>query len=271
MKPPFILRALLSVTLIGSFPAFADKSFFVDQGQITQLKDLENYSSGPNSADQSKLDAIRENGLKAGIQGGMIYRAKQIVNEIAPMSPTLDRAFNFQVLMEKTGWLPPIVQRVNRRVETKDMAQKITYAGIVYKITQKARFVRIVPTWRDYLYVGLYDEKITTDRLPEAIRPKTDEEKSIWKDAVKRGWADGIKQADEVFKENSNRLKSDMIGMITYRYLHTHGMIETPVMAVDPDAIKVTDDEIDILTGSRSIVVPSKMIKDPNKWGSGDE
>ena len=251
----------------GSFGAVLPGDYNTDPTPSASLSDLENFSNGADSVDAAKIGAIRENGIRVGIQGGMLARGKILAEQASGFGGSLDRIFQFQPMLDRDGFLPPVVSEIRQKVETLHSAQRIEYAGVVYKIVQPARFVRVVPTWRDYLFTGLVDSRMKVDPLPEAIRPKTDAEKAVWKSSVDKGWAQGIKQADEVFVENIQRLKSDYIGMIRYVYLRNEGMIRTPVLSKTPDGVSVTNDEISIGTGTKAVEVPARMEPDTAKWG----
>lgn len=232
------------------------------------LDSIINYSSDIPNADASKMEAIKENGLKAGAQGGMLKRSKELIAEINSKAQDLDRTFNFQPFITKMGYLPPVIVETKQNVKTMANAQRIEYAGVTYRVIYPAKFVKVTPTWRDYLYVGIGDKRLSVDPLPVAIKPKTDEEKQVWKDAVIEGWKQGEKQADLIFQENVETLQRDYVGMAKYMYLINQGMINKPILAKTPDGIKVTDDQIQIGVGSREIEVPAKMQKNESMWGA---
>ena len=268
MRKPRLLAsvtALLAISL--SVRVVAADGPVTSVASAPSIEDLMSYSNNVDDIDASKLDAIRENGIKAGIQGGMIARSGEIVKELQSRSPELDRVFGFQVLVSREGYLPAVIEETNLKVETKGAAQRIEYAGVIYKVVALARFVRVAPTWRDYLLVGIGDSRLKVDQLPEAIRPKTDTEKAVWKSAVKQGWQQGIEQADDIFQENLARLKRDYLGMVRYLYLYKKGMVRKPVLAESPDGVHITADEIAIGTGAKSIEVPARMEQDQALWG----
>lgn len=245
----------------------ASVSFADDAQQPVSLQSLENFSTPKNGLDAAKMQAIKENGIRIGIQAGMIYRGKQIKKSLDFRSVSLDKIYEFQPLMDRDGFLPPVIGEVSRKIATEGGAQREEYAGYIYRIIVPAKFVRIVPTWRDYLYTGLSDSRMSVDQLPEAIRPKTDAEKKVWHDAVDEGWVDGVKQSDMIFAENMARLDRDYVGMFRYFYLRGKGMIMSPVLSKTPDGIHVTNDEIAIGTGEKAIEQKSSMQPNVSLWG----
>ena len=257
--------SLLSLFCVLSGNVFADDQTSPEGDKI--LNSLIEYNSNIPSADASKLEAIRENGLKAGAQGGMLKRSKELLAEITLKSQDLDKTFNFQPFIDKAGFLPPVIVESKQNVKTKDNAQRIEYAGVTYRVIYPAKFVRIAPTWRDYLFVGIGDKRLSIDPLPDAIKPKTDDEKKVWKEAVIEGWKIGEQQADQIFQENVKKLQRDYVGMAKYMYLLKEGMINKPILAQTPDSVKITDDQIQIGVGAKEIEVPAKMEKNESNWG----
>ncbi|WP_035418439.1 type IV secretory system conjugative DNA transfer family protein, partial [Ferrovum myxofaciens] len=99
--------AVLSAGIVFGFSAFS--------ADDTSLTDLVNFKVSSETLDASKLSAIRENGLAAGVQGGMIARSKQIVAEVNKQSASLDRAFDFNPTpRESPRFSPPVSGKMSR-------------------------------------------------------------------------------------------------------------------------------------------------------------
>lgn len=233
------------------------------------LSDIINLSVKDEGVDESKLKAISETGVRIGAQGGMISRSKEIIAKTESRAQDLDRIFLFQPLIDSNGLLPPVIVDSEQKIETANGAQRIDFAGVTYKILTPARFVRVAPTWRIYLFAGIGDKRLSVDRIPQAIKPETSAEKAAWEAAVKSGWQIGVEQADSIFKENTARLKRDYIGMIKYLSLRSKGMIRKPVVAETNSYVKVSDDEIAIGVAAKEVEVRSVMESDQGAWGVG--
>jgi hypothetical protein len=259
----FILSvsSALCASLVFGSPAMADDE--------TSIKDLIDFNVPSDTVEASRLSAIHENGVAVGVQGGMIARAKIIIADVQKQSASLDRAFDFSPFVSGDGYLPPVIDKVTDKTEVLNAGQRIEYAGVIYKTVTPARFIRVIPTWRDYLFAGIGDKRLHVDKPSETVRPKNDEEKKVWKEAVEQGWVLGEKQADQIFKENTKKLKKDYIGMSRFIYLKRRGMVESPVVAQTQDRVAVNSDEIDIGTGVREIAKPAVMQKDQGQWGAG--
>jgi defect-in-organelle-trafficking protein DotC len=231
------------------------------------LEDILSFSRGNTPLNEAKLATINESGMRIGAQAGMISRAKEIVARIERRSADLDRIFAFQPLISSDGFLPPVVVQSSQKFETLNSAQRVEFAGVTYKIITPARFVRVAPTWRDYLFAGINDKRLSVDPLPQAIKPSTPEEKSEWEKAVRNGWNVGTKQADQIFMENMNRLKRDYMGMLRYLSMSNAKMIKGPVVSKTAESVKITNDEIAIGVGANEISMPAIMEKDQGAWG----
>lgn len=255
------MRSAIAIVLL-----FLGFSLSAEVLAVTQ-EDLMDFSTGNIKQDEPRLNAIREFGMQVGAQGGMIERSKSIVAETLARSNDLDRAFAFQPMISRDGLLPPVVSKVSQDIETKDDAQRIEFAGTTYKIIRPAIFVRVTPTWRDYLLSGLSDDRMEIEKLPESLRPETAKEKRIWQSAVADGWKLGITQADDIYKENLQRLKRDYLGMVTFKFLESQNMIKAPVLSESSEVAKVTDDQIMIGVGVKTIESRAAMESNQGDWG----
>lgn len=224
------------------------------------------YSNGKPSVNEAKIAALKNTGMRIGAQAGMIERANEIISAISGKSAVLDQIFAFQPLLSEDGLLPPVIAEFDRKIETKDGAQRIEFAGKTYKILAPARFVRVSPTWRDYLLVGLSADKLAVDTLPEALKPVSSEENAVWDASVRAGWVIGRQQADAILAENTAKLRRDYLGMLKYRMLLKHSMINKPVLAKTAPVVKVSDDEISIGVGVTEIQRRAVMEADQGAW-----
>ena len=63
---------------------------------------------------------------------------------------------------------------------------------------------------------------------PTRALPRTKQEVAYWNKWVAEGWADGEKQAVEIFLADLGRLERDIVGMARYRVLLRAGLVEPP-------------------------------------------
>lgn len=185
--------------------------------------------------------AIRETALSVGAQSGLANRSSQINQLLKQQSSKLDRAFNFQALMLKHSVLPPVLVD-GRNTLHKSTSTTLRLSDRTYAIFRQARFATAPPNWREYLWMEYREPEFPHTSL----LPKNNAERDIWNDAVKKGWFNGIKQADSIFSENLARVVQDFNGMILYRTLLAQGMVSPPYVAKTELGITGDGNRIDI-------------------------
>lgn len=195
----------------------------------SQLSDLFSFSEQCSVDDTAKAAALRELGLTMGSNLGFSDRSAVIRDESTSLIIQLNRVINFSRFLDKDGWLPPVIEYVASSFETD--GSEVKSSGEIYRIIAPAKFVMAPPTVRDYLFVGLPEKNQPLDPLPSALRPKNEAERKIWKDAVDRGYQEGIKSADATLEENIRKLKREYIGMMLYEKTYQKGMITRPMVA----------------------------------------
>ena len=91
-------------------------------------------------------------------------------------------------------------------------------------------------------------------------------QRRVWNFYLKRGWEDGLQQANDIFSANLSRLKRDFTGMILYRKLLAQGIITSPTISKadlgvtgDANAIRVNDEIM-------RITAHAALQPDSQKW-----
>ncbi|WP_413484612.1 type IV secretion system DotC family protein [Morganella psychrotolerans] len=210
----------------------------------------------------TKYQLLTEAGKTVGFRGGKAERSFEIQDVLERKSPTLDRLYDFRILISNQGWLPPVID------EAIDVAHissdQIRTANKVYEILQPARFVSNPPSWRRWLLIGL-------SSIPE-IGPESDvltensEQKRVWKNAVRQGWLEGRESADFILEANFNRLTRDYKGMLIYSQLLRQGFITAPIVSDQQQT--VSGDKQKLTTGERlrKLKQPAEFVTDKTKW-----
>lgn len=217
------------------------------------------------SSSNAREMAIRQAGLSAGSQAGFASRAKSLRDEIRSHAAQLDSIYLFQPLVGASGMLPPVISEATNSV--KYSPGRMVVAGKTYQIVLPGRLVGAVPTWRDYLFLGLSDGRI--DSVSKVLEPKNEKERAVWAEAVKDGWSSGVARADLVYKKNLDRLNRDYVGMVTYKRLLALGMIKAPLVASGEQADKVTDTEFSMNVRTSEVMSGARMSRDRSRWKSG--
>jgi defect-in-organelle-trafficking protein DotC len=242
------------------------------------LSDLENQAapsdddddSSPKAAEslglQIRADAIREAALSYGARGGLAHRTFEIQRRLAEYDTSLSKAFDFSRLLiaAPSGLLieSPIVSEAQRAVLVNSGGQAAAVADRVYHINRVARIVTAARNW--HLYLERDWGKV--EPPPAILLPKTDEEIVAWKAYVKQGWDAGVKQANETFESDIDRMTNDFTGMVRYRELLAQNMISPPYALADDRG--VTGGGSEMRVGDRGVTITgqSSLIPTSKKW-----
>lgn len=206
---------------------------------------------------------IFEAACSLGARGGLSDQSQKIRKSLELQSAALDK-FNFQPLMTREGMLPPVVTEEQDSIRQEGEKDKRS-ARVIYRMVQEARLVTIAPTWRDYLYVGL-PEAGKVDMPHKSFYPANDAEKSVWKKAVNECWKAGVSQADGVFNENMARFERDYFGMIRYKMLAAHNMVESLKVGTEIKPVSGNRTEIIIDDQRYRILGSGGLVPDNGKW-----
>jgi defect-in-organelle-trafficking protein DotC len=215
---------------------------------------------------QIRADAIREAAISYGARGGLAHRTFEIQRRLAEYDTSMSKAFDFSRLLiaAPSGLLvePPIVSEAQQAVLVSSGGQAAAVADRIYRINRVARIVTAARNWRLYLERdwGRVD-------LPAAILlPKTDEERVAWVAYVRQGWEHGIKQAEETFESDVDRMTNDYTGMVRYRELLAQGMISKPYALADDRGVTGGGREMRIGDRGVAITGQSSLISKSSVW-----
>jgi len=189
--------------------------------------------------------ALRDAAIKLGVQWGLGDRSREIERVMEDMAPKLDRRFEFGALLMGVGFLPPVISEARDAVAIEGTTMRV--AKVIYKIDEPPRPVRIAPTWRDWLYVGLDSGLRPAAPTTEALLPRDEAERAFWKNTLNRAYIEGQAQANEVFELNLARLQRTYDGMRRYYDLYKRGIVTAPQIAaadsvfsrVDPNTVVI--------------------------------
>ncbi len=176
-----------------------------------------------------RADELRQAAHIYGAQGGLAARSFSINEMLRRYQPQLDTTFDFRSLVlpvagGQTLLRPPIVSEAQMAFALGDNGQIAHETRCVYEITREAQLTSAPPDWRTYL-VRVWNKP---QRPADAALPRTDKEVEYWNKWTAEGWADGEKQAVEIFQSDLGRLQRDITGMARYRVLLRAGRVEEP-------------------------------------------
>jgi len=215
---------------------------------------------------QIRADAMREAALSYGARGGLAFRTFEIQRRLAEYDTSLSRTYDFSRLLiaAPSGLLiePPIVSEAQRAILVKSEGQAAAVADRIYRINRVARIVTAARNWHLYLE----RDWGRVDPPPGILLPKTDDEKIAWAAYIKQGWDEGLKQAEETFESDTDRLSNDYTGMIRYRELLAQSMISPPYALSDDRG--VTGGGSEMRVGDRGVTITgqSALISKSATW-----
>jgi defect-in-organelle-trafficking protein DotC len=209
-------------------------------------------------------DSLRDTALSIGSRAGLIRRSVEIAEQLKQFEGNLDK-ISFGALMIDKNLMPPVITEGKDSVK-KDSDDMLKTADAIYRIEIPERLVTTTPSWRDYLYQGLIIKDNGVEKPHDSLLPKTDFEKKVWKKYIEMGYLKGVKQADEIFDINLNRMKRDFSGMARYKILLAQNMITRPVLASTSKAFNGNSKEMSVNEFVYRINEPAGLNPASNTW-----
>ena len=202
-----------------------------------------------------RAEAIKEAAASLGARGGLARKLHEISEILNAKKDVLDRQFDFakltlSIAMEKgkplthpdpkngngeyAMILPPVVV-TGVDADSFPNEDEMRIADRTYKIINKAKIVPVdkqtklpvVPNWRNYLIFSFTE----IQKPHESLLPRNESEKRLWDEWVKKGWDDGYKLGDRMFKDGYAKLRRDFAGMEEYHLAYSEGKISRPQVA----------------------------------------
>ncbi len=217
-------------------------------------------------ADNIKKENLRKNTIKQvareyGTQSGLVWQANELNKMLKRYEFKLNTIFNFNFLIMGSDILPPVLIVGNRRLEQLNDDAIVT-SDCVYQIVQMPKLITVAPTWRQYLIINI--EKPETPN--QSLLPKSPEEKQIWNEAVRKGWFNGIEQANQIFEIGLNRLLRDFNGMVLYHKLLVQNVVTPPYLSESEHGIVGNDKELRINERLLKISATTKFNLEGKSW-----
>lgn len=211
-----------------------------------------------------RYDAVRDTALSLGSRAGLLARSEEIIVALKGKDADLDRIYNFSTLFLREKVMPPVIVEAQDAV-TQNNDRVLRTSDRIYRIELPERLVTVVPTWRDYLYMGMLTSE-TVGQPHAALLPRNDAERLVWERAVEEGWAAGQHQADAIFDANMARLRRDFEGMVRYMLLLAKGMITQPSVASSHKTVTGNAKEMNVNDTVYAITESSGLVTNPKSW-----
>jgi len=202
--------------------------------------------------DPGRGEMVRTAGLTYGAQGGLAARSFAVNEMLRRYQAQLDSAYDFHTLVLPVGtgqtlMRPPIVSAAQLAFALGPGGQVARETSCIYQITREAQLASAPPNWRLYLVRTWAPPQRPTD----GVLPRTRQEAAYWNKWVAEGWAQGEKQAVEIFLSDLGRLERDIVGMARYRVLVLAHLVEPPKLAFRRRAVEGGRDSLHV--GDRTI------------------
>jgi len=134
----------------------------------------------------------------------------------------------------------------------------------IYQITRDAQLTSVAPNWRAYLV----RDWGWPQRPSDAVLPRTEAEAVYWTQYVAEGWAQGERQAVEIFLSDLGRIQRDYVGMARYHVLLKKGLVENPRVTFQTS--RVSGGGTLLRAGDRIVRITGQggLQANPRQWGS---
>ena len=141
----------------------------------------------------------------------------------------LDTAYDFRALVLPVGsgqtlMRPPVVSAAQMAFALGEGGQVARETSCIYQITREAQLASAPPNWRTYLVRSWGKPRRPADGGAAAHQAGS----RLLEQWVAEGWAQGEKQAVEIFLSDLGRLERDIVGMARYRVLLRARLVEQP-------------------------------------------
>jgi len=267
LKAP-VFALLLAIIMVPA--AFAQDMEMKRPPSFDELQ-TPSTSSGPikgadGSQPEVRHDGLREAAMSYGARGGLASRTWEIRQTLKEKEAYLDRIYDFKRLLipAPSGLMlePPIISEAEDALLIEDQGQEAAVADRIYNINADARIVSVARNWRAYLERDWGE--VTPP--PSVLYPESEEEYTIWYEALRAGWEEGTQQANEIFQADLDRLNADFRGMIRYRMLLAQGIVSAPyTLQIDRG---VTGGGKEMRVGDRALQItgPSELKTEAYQW-----
>ncbi|EPO6600046.1 type IV secretory system conjugative DNA transfer family protein [Acinetobacter baumannii] len=235
--------------------------FYLEQTPII----VSQSDSAKQAENTARVEAIQTIVREAATRNALRARLQEISNVVKANDRKLDTVYNFQPLMINTIVVPPVIVEAHN-ISDVGNARTFSVLGTRYEIKENARFSHLPPNWRDYLNFNVESYQVGVDSLPNELKPKNQQEKKAFQNAMDRGIEDGVKEADAIFSHQLNRLNQTFIGMLKFHQFRMNGKITMPVIARTNISLAVGGNALMLNQSNFQITELPRFVNDPSYW-----
>lgn len=184
--------------------------------------------TGLNEAQVARAKAVHDTALSVGLKAGMAWQLRNIDNVITSMARDLDQVYDFGALMINQRVVPAVITEA-RNVYNQDGDYAVRLSGALYQIERQARIASVPPHWREYLS---FPKSVAAPPV-DMIAVRDSNERTVWEQAVKGGWSQGVEQANLTLTQAMDRLNRDFGGMSRFHRFVIEGKVSLPAIATE--------------------------------------
>lgn len=264
-----ILSALWVSSAYAALPGDAYASNNVAKESVEAPKPFAEVLVQAHSGDSSKKGGLtfvrsatlQEMAISYGAQSGLAYSLKEYNDALLAKSESYDKSYNFSSVMLEPGFLPPVItEGVDAYNQTGQ--QIVRAADVIYRIESDARIVNVPPRWEEYLLLNVSG----VAPLRQELMPTNSEETEFFDTWFKKGWDQGVQQAQGLFDANLARLDRDFLGMQRYKILYSQNMISRPLLVRSTLGTTGGDREMAVNDRIVEVTSNSKLNPDNSTW-----
>ncbi|MCP4475875.1 MAG: type IV secretion system DotC family protein [Gammaproteobacteria bacterium] len=264
LKSYRIKRGIAAILVVGTF-LITGCALNREHGKVhyTNLRALESLTKHSKSSAAAsngiRIQALKDTALSIGAQGGLTWQARRLNKAVLEHQSQLDQLFNFTHLMIEGKVQPPVLVKATKSLKL-DNATTIRLSNSVYFIAQQARFITTPLNWRQYLLLHFHNPTIPDSTL----LPRDHHERVIWKAYVRKGWNNGVRQANHIYRDNLVRLRRDYDGMLLYRQLLARNIVSQPYVAQTNLGVTSNKDRSKLYVNDRVLRITALPQLNPN-------
>lgn len=274
------MKKLATACLLGAIAFSMETNAASDIGGSYSLEQLKNMDSSLISETQRLLEddkekahrykAIEQIGVAVGAQHGYAARMKELEDDFLSISGSLDQMIDFRAVMlaafegeKELFLLPPVVTETKNMASLSEDAKTLRITGTTFAVSKPERLVLAPPTWREYL---IATPDIQVKNPHPTMLPKDSKEKSIWVEAISRGWKAGSTQADFEMNDRIEQMGYDYLGMLRYMRLVNEGKISKPIIAKAHTDVSGGGDEMRLNDNTYRLTSESSLLSNIKYW-----
>lgn len=192
--------------------------------------------------EQERLKTIMETAYQYALKKGLESEMRVIRSAVVKNERNLDAIYNYGPLMIHDRVVPPVITEARNIIQNKSF-DNLKTTNTIYKIEKQAYFSTLPPNWRTELSFPESNYTVDLTESPtKDLMPKGSAERKVWDETLVKGFRDGQKQAQQMFRHALNKLTTEYVGRIRFHQFVLEGKVSMPSITKRDLAISSTKD-----------------------------